>query len=382
MIDKNKNQLVAYDPYKKIANVDAFVRATGRDIARSRLFGCESEEQGNVLALECYATRTPPLSLAKRFDLIGGRLSMKADAMLADFVADGGQYDIVEYSTEACEIIFRYANHALPLRITWEAAQKENWPFGKADKSGNRALKTGWSTPIGRQDMLWARVISRGVRRVAPHIVAGRYTPDELADFVETPEQVAGEVIDASFEIVAGESPTGDELLTQSTPVEDTRDEAPDGGATPAQTEAIRRLYEVLSVPLAKQEEILAKRNVNALRSLTAKQADELIAKLQQMVDASQVPPEATSVEVDGPVDQALIDQIKEQIGIAVQTGMPGMADDVKRMLAECGAMRLAGLTVRQGQVMLKAVTARNLQIWATSALKQPSVKFDVNPPA
>jgi hypothetical protein len=30
--------------------------------------------------------------------------------------------------------------------------------------------------------MLWARVVSRGVRRLAPGVVCGRYTPEEISD--------------------------------------------------------------------------------------------------------------------------------------------------------------------------------------------------------
>jgi hypothetical protein len=68
-------------------------------------------------------------------------------------------------------------------------AQQEKWPFGKG-----KELKTNWSTPIGRQDMLWARVVSRGVRRLAPGVVCGRYTPEEITDFGDDQPRVKAKV--------------------------------------------------------------------------------------------------------------------------------------------------------------------------------------------
>ena len=374
MIEKGKqNGLITYDPYRKIANVDAFVKSVGSDIAKSRLFGCETVDQGNVLALECYATRTPPLSLAKRFDLIGGRLSMKADAMLADYVADGGEYDIVEYSPNACEIVFRYMNHNLPLRITWEMAQQEKWPFGKPGKDGSPTLKSGWSTPIGRQDMLWARVVSRGVRRVASHIVAGRYTPDELSDFVDAPQDVRessgeGEAIDADFVVVHDHGVP--EAVATSLEEQIIRDEPADGDSTSTQTERIRELCELLSIPLYKQQDMQAKRGVSAWRSLSSEQAVALIEQLETLLDKSQVPAEATAVETDGPIDQALIDKIKETISAIVQTTGVRYDEELKRHLVAAGLQRLADLTVSQGQELLKALDAKQLTAWAETALK------------
>lgn len=161
------------DPVKAVETI-------GKAITLSRIFGCQNESQGQVLALECFAKQLPPLALAEQYHLIDGKLSMKADAMLAGFEDMGGEYEIKEYSPDACEIIFRREKNELAIRITWEMAQQEKWPFGKG-----KELKTNWSTPIGRQDMLWARVVSRGVRKLAPGVVCGRYTPEELIDSTE-----------------------------------------------------------------------------------------------------------------------------------------------------------------------------------------------------
>lgn len=163
--------------YQQIADPVSAIETIGKAITLSRIFGCQNEAQGQVLALECLAKKLPPLALAEQYHLIDGKLSMKADAMLAGFEDASGQYEIKEYSPDACEIVFVRGKNQLTVRITWEMAQQEKWPFGKG-----KELKTNWSTPIGRQDMLWARVVSRGVRRLAPGVVCGRYTPEEITD--------------------------------------------------------------------------------------------------------------------------------------------------------------------------------------------------------
>jgi len=167
-------QVVIYD---QVTDLTKTMSDMGTVITKSQIFGCQNIEQGQILALECMAKKMSPLTLAETYDLIGGRLSMKSDAMLAGFEQAGGEYEIKEYSPDACEIVFSRGKSKLPIRISWEDAQKESWPYGKGGK-----IKQNWSTPIGRQDMLFARVVSRGVRRLAPSVVCGRYTPEELND--------------------------------------------------------------------------------------------------------------------------------------------------------------------------------------------------------
>lgn len=334
------NELRPYDPYEKVNDAESFVKQVGGDIAKSRMFGCENEEQGRVLALECYARRQPPMMLAERYHIIQGRLSMKADAMLADFEDAGGKYEIKEYTPDACEILFTRGNQSLSIRISWEDAQKEKWPYGKGDK-----IKDNWSTPLGRQDMLWARVVSRGVRKLAPAVVSGRYTPEEIVDFdtngssrpvaatVQAEEPQPEQVIDVPFE-------------TKESP------------AT-KKTERIRQLYGILSIPFEKQKQILADRNAASLLNLTEEQLDDLLAKLEAMVDQSKVPANATSMDVNGPVGQETIDQIKSQIDQAVQTGMPDLAKEVKQKLQQSGLERLADLTQTEAETLLKSIQMR-----------------------
>ena len=90
--------------YDRITNIPDFITALGDAIHRSGLFSCESPSQGKVMAMECVARRLPPLALAERYHLIKGKLSMKADAMLADFRQRGGKHKKIHRDSERAEI--------------------------------------------------------------------------------------------------------------------------------------------------------------------------------------------------------------------------------------------------------------------------------------
>jgi len=179
--------------YDRAADVPAFLTQIGDAIHRSGIFGTEMPSQGQVLALECMSRRLPPLTLAERYHLIKGKLSMKADAMLGDFRASGGKHVIVERSDSRAAVELSRDGRKHVFELTWADAQLEPFVYvGKeADVAGKLAagktdglkLKTKYSTPRSRAQMLWARVVSDGVRAMAPEIVAGHYTPEEISDF-------------------------------------------------------------------------------------------------------------------------------------------------------------------------------------------------------
>ena len=179
--------------YDRAADIPAFLTQIGDAIHRSGIFGTEMPSQGQVLALECMSRRLPPLTLAERYHLIKGKLSMKADAMLGDFISSGGRHRIIERSGSQAAIELTRHGEKQVFKLTWAEAQCE--PFVYAGKEADVAeklasgktdglkLKTKYSTPRSRAQMLWARVVSDGVRAMAPEIVAGHYTPEEISDF-------------------------------------------------------------------------------------------------------------------------------------------------------------------------------------------------------
>ena len=143
-------------------------------VAKSGLFGLNPAQAFTLMCL-CQAEGIHPIKAVQRYHVIQGRPAMKADAMLADFLRIGGTVKWVTESDDRdkCEAIFTHPKFA---------------PDGKSVRFGIVDAKTAGLTgnPTWQKypaNMLRARVVSTGVRMIAPGIVAGLYTPEEVADF-------------------------------------------------------------------------------------------------------------------------------------------------------------------------------------------------------
>lgn len=165
--------------YSKIQDPLVAIREMGEMIASSGMFGCTKAEQGMVLAMQCLAENKAPLELAKTYHILDGKLSMRADAMLGRFLATGGEVQWVRRDNEVVEALWSYGKSKdVPIKCTIEDMKSNGVAM---DKSG-KYLKTNWQRHP--RQMLTARVISEAVRLLAPQLVAGVYTPEEVQDFV------------------------------------------------------------------------------------------------------------------------------------------------------------------------------------------------------
>lgn len=167
--------------YDRISDPLTGIEKLGTFFAKSGMFGCERVEQGAILAMACMAERKSPLEITKKYHLLDGKLSMKSEAMLAEFHARGGKHKIVTRTPDAATIELTIDGNTATFSLTWTEAQNE--PFPWTTKGGNKVLKTNWATPRARMQVMWARVVSDGVRAMAPEIVTGTYTPEEIEDF-------------------------------------------------------------------------------------------------------------------------------------------------------------------------------------------------------
>lgn len=162
--------------YQKIGDPMQAIEKLGEIIAYSGLFGCTKKEQGQVLAMQCLVEGKPPLELAKTYHMIDGKLSMKADVMLARYLLSGGNVKWIERSSDRVKADFTHRGNTVTIEHTFEEHKNSGNALGKDGK-----LKENWRK-VPRQ-MLTARVISEGVRLLAPEINFGIYTPEEVADF-------------------------------------------------------------------------------------------------------------------------------------------------------------------------------------------------------
>lgn len=159
------------------------MKAVAADIAKSKLFAMEQPEQIFALMMVCQSEGLHPIQALKRYHIIEGRPSMRADAMQAEFQRQGGTLEWVESSNEACEAIFSHPCMPTPfrLRVTLKDYIDSGVAMGYDRQAGKPVVKKNWKQFPGA--MLRARVISSGVRAVLPGVVAGIYTPEEVQDF-------------------------------------------------------------------------------------------------------------------------------------------------------------------------------------------------------
>jgi hypothetical protein len=159
------------------------VREIAKDMADSGLFAVSNQQQAFALMMLCRSEGLDPIQAMKRYHIIEGRPSMRADAMQAEFQRQGGTVEWVESNEEVCEAIFSHASSPRPfqLRVTTKQYIDSGVAMGFDRQAQKQTLKKNWKQfPAA---MLRARVISSGVRAVLPGVVAGIYTPEEVQDF-------------------------------------------------------------------------------------------------------------------------------------------------------------------------------------------------------
>lgn len=189
----------AVELYKQMGDPMIAAVKMGDFLTKSNMFGCGKSEQGIIIALTCMMEGISLVEFNRTYHIINDKLAMRADAMLAKFNARGGKHKIIEYSPDRAAVELTIDGQSTAFELTWKDAQLE--PFAK---TGKGEIAFNYSTPLKRSQMMWARVTSRGVRAMAPGIVAGFYTEEEVQDF-NTDSRAPKEAIlkDAKTEVVS-----------------------------------------------------------------------------------------------------------------------------------------------------------------------------------
>jgi hypothetical protein len=396
--------------YQRMNDPLAAITLMGNAIAKSGMYGCGNIEAGQVLAMECLHQNTPPLSILRRFNIMFGRLSMKAEAMLAGFEQEGGKYEIISRTPDLIRVIFTINGKSHNLSLSWEEAQKEPFAYqgkeddvvGKLVKGERPPLKPKYATPRSRMQMLWARLVSDSVRFLCPRVVTGVYTPEEIDDFTDEEAEVAraaktngrgpkptpvvdpakAAAVDVPFELKVSPDKPGATV----TPATVTGSES-----TPAQWDAIRQLFDTLYGRGTDKRQktfdaALAKRNAKSLSDLSAAQADEIIAALRSKVESTRAAADAALPRVEppspaedpttassGPCTPELDAQIKSELQQWKQID-PATYDKefvwLKGKLAESKRAKIAELSYGDAKKLLAAVQTRNLASFIQASLQ------------
>lgn len=385
--------------YDRMPNPLDAIKMLGGAIAKSRMFGCETPEQGMIMAWECLTRRLAPLSLKETYHLIntskGASLTMRADAMLAGFLFLGGRHRVIERSEDRAAIELAKADGETQMfSCTFAEAQAAGFTEGKD------GTKDNWNSPRQRMQMLWARVVSDGVRTMDPRVCAGKYTPEDFgqssaADIPPMPsdgEVVTVQVTPDGPPTVATEEqrPTTTTVVTDSGSVPQLQTDAgcpsDAGSITDAQRRRIERLYEQLNVSPEVRDKALRSRNVNSLRNLSNQQAGEILAKLEaadrkaeiarqatQVGGESTLPAEATSALLTGPCSPEQVQRAKALI-VEMQQMSAGtnVSAQIKSKLVASGLNTLADLSMGDMDRLLQQLAARNIAKWIESQLSKP----------
>lgn len=165
----------AREIYAKIENPMVAIAELGNMFHKSGIMGVATPGDGSVVALTCMCEGITPLEFAKTYHIINGRPSMRADMMHAKFRSSGGKvtWSNMGDDGKAAEATFEYDGQSAVIKYTIEDAK--NVVGDKLDKPDSN-----WKKDRGA--MLRARLITKAIRILAPELIAGVYTPEELED--------------------------------------------------------------------------------------------------------------------------------------------------------------------------------------------------------
>ena len=206
--------LQSLDEIERVAAKLSVSGLMGKDTKPEAVFG---------LMLLCKCEGLDPIAAMKRYHIIEGRPSMRADAMQAEFIAHGGGVVFHVRSDDMCAATFFADRSKLDdaarkravdrfeklwlLECEPDPAKRSKIILDIAKLSmdgeegiirtyadcelkgiteGAKGTKANWKT--SPRQMLTARVLTEGIRLVAPGLIAGVYTPEEVQD-VLTVEQ-------------------------------------------------------------------------------------------------------------------------------------------------------------------------------------------------
>jgi hypothetical protein len=395
------SEIIVYDQIPQ-ADLTAAINSLGDHISKSGFAGCSNLSQGQLLAWECFARRTTAMSLIQQFHIIGNKLSMKSDAMLAEFRRIGGKHKIITRTPEKAEVDLTFEGNTDRFSFTWEQALQEPYVWDCERKVALAAIASGqtkkltlnpnYASPRKRMQMLWARVISDGIRATVPDVNFGRYAPEDLEDGDDderpvvqtqsngkpkkpttpktpvtptTPEaSQPGEVIDAEYEV------TPDANSDSTTPQKSKL------------IEAIRTHWQQLGATLDDQAAMIGKERCGrpgaaALVGLDVEQLTDLEAKLRGAVDHASTQEEVPfdiDEEPTGPISDIQIAAAKELIQ-KLQATEPLITDTIKEQLAVIGKAKLSELSAAQANVLISDLKKGDTKLSGAAMYFQESLQ-------
>ena len=391
-------QITVYD---RVADTQAAIATLALNIAKSGMFACENEGQAYILALECFARRCTPVDLLSRYHLIKGKLTLKANVMLAEANARGWLHTVKRRDVDGAAIVLRHESnpeHAVEVALTWEQAKAE--PFVYEGKEGDvvkqlaggktPTLKSKYATPRARMQMLWARVVSDAVNACCPEAACGLYPPEVVEDYADDRESLP-----------AGRSkPT--KKLSSAVVAEHVEPQTLPAGPTPAISTApatatdeqianLRGLAEVLKLTTQQIGDCLREHGADRFAGLSRQAADkiagawhnlaaeaaqvqsELVEQAEERaaivsVEAQQEAEDAYAMSIDEPCSAEQVEQIKTLV-VEVEQISPGVKDKLRQKLHDSGLRKIADLSFGDARRLINLLEVRAVEAFFNSAI-------------
>jgi len=138
-------------------------------IAKSGLFGIKTKDQAVALMMIAHAEGRHPALAARDYDIVNGRPTKKAQALMRDFIQAGGKVEWHALTDEMADATFTHPQTG-SVRIDWDMKRAQT-AFGKKDMYSK----------FPRQ-MLRSRVVSEGIRTLWPLATSGMYVEEEIGN--------------------------------------------------------------------------------------------------------------------------------------------------------------------------------------------------------
>ena len=183
MTTKNASRLPAVveaAPSREVWTIED-LQKIAQNVAASAMFGL-NQAQAFTLMLLCEAEGLHPIQAVRRYHIIQGRPTMRADAMLAEMQRRGWDVEWANYSLDGQKATASFAHPKQP-------GASVTYTMEDARKAGLVKDGSGWTKHPAA--MLRARVISTACRMLDPGIIVGIYTPEEAEEDVRQEERVS-----------------------------------------------------------------------------------------------------------------------------------------------------------------------------------------------
>ena len=164
----------------------ADVMTLAEHIAAAGMLGFDRAESVFAVMMLCQAEKLHPMEAVKRYHIIKGRPSMRADYMLAEFQRRGGRIKWHQSDSEACEATATHPQlcpDGLTSRMTLQRFVDSKVAMTYDRQSGKWSLKDNWAN--FPDALLRARVSTALIRAVDPGVVCGMPSQEELQDVVD-----------------------------------------------------------------------------------------------------------------------------------------------------------------------------------------------------